>query len=736
MQYTSPLSTTLPFFPAVLKTLSQPTSSSTRPLVYNYLVHHAEADPDTALLAINTIQKSLTDSNPRVRAMALKTMSAIRVPVISQIVSLAIKRGVVDMSPLVRKTSAFACVKCIRLDPTTLPQTTDYLAQLLGDQQYYVAGAAVAAFLEVCPERLDLIHKHYRGLVKKLVDMDEWGQLATLKLLTVYARRCFPLRTKRVPEPARSDKPKDFYDNDTTDTANTTEDNATAHLQQALDPDLELFLSATLPLLQSRTSAVVLQVAQTYFALAPSLYLHHAIGPLVALLRAPLDIRLIALYNIVRLALDHAQLFVPHFQHFILHSSDPPQMFRIKLEVLSLMFPHLNKDTQSLTLAEFEHFSTSHDASIVREAVRAIGRCAQSSASATSARCLKLLLRQIYAQDQNLVAEALEVIRHLIQQDPTRHRKTVVRLAKNLDALASDRAKASVIWLVGEFASFGRLEDGVAPDVLRILIGAYAAQGDEVKGQIILLAAKVYLLWLNEEKARNLETSKTAESTNSQSESVQADEADLDTAASDGKQHPIPLLWTHALVLARYTPSYDIRDRARLFRALLSDPLSTDLASLLLLAPKPVPQAPSPSQASARFELGSASLVVGEGAGASGLRGYEALPEWVVEGQEPDPKLRGGNAVVEERKGAVRAAAGTALDEAVRSADKVGGAGSVKEKTLDSWLAESEDEEDEETSEEDEEEEDSEEETEDEDEETEEESSEDDDDERKGLVGI
>ena len=111
MQYSNPPQPTLTFFPAVLKTLSWQ-YPSTRPLVYNYLIHHAEADPDTALLAINTIQKSLSDSNPQVRALALRTMSGIRVPVISQIVSLAIKKGVGDMSPYVRRAAALAIPKC------------------------------------------------------------------------------------------------------------------------------------------------------------------------------------------------------------------------------------------------------------------------------------------------------------------------------------------------------------------------------------------------------------------------------------------------------------------------------------------------------------------------------------------------------------------------------------------------------------------------------------------------
>src|SRR5689334_10190936 len=144
---------TLPFFSSVVKNVASP-NIEIKKLVYIYLIHHAEQEPDLALLSINTIQKSLSDTNPQVRALALKTMSGIRVPVISHIVSLAIKKGVVDMSPHVRKAAALAIPKCYRLEPSTLPQLIEYLSALLADKQYFVVGPAVAAFLEICPERI------------------------------------------------------------------------------------------------------------------------------------------------------------------------------------------------------------------------------------------------------------------------------------------------------------------------------------------------------------------------------------------------------------------------------------------------------------------------------------------------------------------------------------------------------------------------------------------------------
>ncbi|KAK7509052.1 adaptin N terminal region-domain-containing protein [Phyllosticta citriasiana] len=749
---------TLPFFSAVIKNIASP-SFEIKKLVYIYLLLHAEAEPDTALLSINTIQKSLADSNPQVRALAMRVMSGIRVPVISQIVSLGIKRGTGDMSPYVRKAAALAIPKCYRLDPNTMPQLVNYLSILLGDKQYYVAGAAVAAFLEICPERIDLIHPHYRSLIRKLVDMDEWGQLATLRLMTTYARKSFPRRMRRVKKPGFSKNgtaklTKGFYDESSEESGD--EDAADPSFFEevvALDPDLEYLLKSLTPLLQSRNSAVVVAVARCYLHLGTPAYLDLAIGPLISLLRSSPDVELIALHNVVRVCMARPEAFVKYTSHFLLRSTDSPQIWRLKLEILTLIFPHSPHHLQSLILAELAHFTGGHDAGLVREAVRAIGRCAQrSSDQRVAARCMRLLLSQISSPDARLVAEALEVVRHLIQRDPEAHRGTVVRLAKNLDTATSPAARASIIWLVGEFASVDP-SNNIAADVLRILAKGYAGEAEESKLQILLLAAKVYLqhLLLNPPPKPEASPEKDANADlllpgdeGGFSEFNDASIVGAKETPAAPPSHPIPLLYNYILLLTRYDTSYDLRDRARVYRALLAVPSATDLASLLLLAPKPVPHAPSPSESRAAYTLGSASLVIGDEGGVvgTGLRGgEEVLPEWVREGDEPDASLRDEAGVAREfAYGAAKervVPAGEQLDRAAKeSGFGVGsfGAGGVdqlngaKEKTLDDWLAEDEDDEEEESEEETESEETDEETDDDEDEEEEEEETESEDD--------
>lgn len=686
----------LPFFSSIAKNVAS-SNIEIKKLVYIYILRYAEAEPDLSLLSINYIQKSLTDQNPQIRALALKVMSGIRVPAISQIVVLAIKRGCGDMSPYVRKAAALAIPKCYRLDPNTLSQLLEYLSILLGDKQYFVAGSAVAAFLDVCPQRIDLIHRHYRSLVRKLVDMDEWGQLATLNLMTYYSRKCFPRRVKK----HKRAKNEEFYE----ENGGSDGDGGSEQWVQELDPDMELLLKACKNLLQSRNSAVIVAVARCFLYLAPPEYIDLAVGPLVALMRSSQEVRQVAMYNIVAVCLVRPASLVKYLTHFLIHATDPIEMSRLKFETLTLLYPLCKPHMKELILSELAHFTRSSDERIVRECVRAVGRCAQNDTKA-SARCLRLLLQQISSQYGILAAESLTVIRHLIQQDPEAHIKTVIRLAKNLNVTSDPQARASIIWLVGEFSGVDD-KDNIAPDVLRILAKGFADESEAAKLQIVLLAAKVYLHYLNRtishhdqnipleertasftlESSNPFATDSTNEDAFDSTDQLQQPVGSPPSTSEFDPNHPIPLLYKYILLLTRYDTSYDLRDRARTYTALLATPESAQLASLLLLAPKPVPHTPSPSESRKELLLGSSSLVIGEafmGAGA----GNETLPEWVKEGEEPDPELRN------EALGMEESTVVTGRD--LPAIDRLGGAGVVDkgkgkekvEKTFEDWLAE------------------------------------------------
>lgn len=77
------------------------------------------------------------------------------------------------------------------LDSELKSELVTIIQKLLADKTVLVIGSAVMAFTEVCPERVDLIHQVYRKLCALLVDVDEWGQVTIVNMLTRYARSQF-----------------------------------------------------------------------------------------------------------------------------------------------------------------------------------------------------------------------------------------------------------------------------------------------------------------------------------------------------------------------------------------------------------------------------------------------------------------------------------------------------------------------------------------------------------------
>ena len=107
------------FFPSVVKNVAS-SNLEIRKLVYIYLLRYAETEPDLALLSINTFQRDLADPNPLIRAMALRVLSGINVPMVGNLIILAVKKCAGDPSPYVRKAAALATIKCYRCGVTYL----------------------------------------------------------------------------------------------------------------------------------------------------------------------------------------------------------------------------------------------------------------------------------------------------------------------------------------------------------------------------------------------------------------------------------------------------------------------------------------------------------------------------------------------------------------------------------------------------------------------------------------
>ncbi|XP_037689091.1 AP-3 complex subunit beta-2 isoform X1 [Choloepus didactylus] len=580
-------------FPAVVKNVACK-NIEVKKLVYVYLVRYAEEQQDLALLSISTFQRGLKDPNQLIRASALRVLSSIRVPIIVPIMMLAIKEAASDMSPYVRKTAAHAIPKLYSLDSDQKDQLIEVIEKLLADKTTLVAGSVVMAFEEVCPERIDLIHKNYRKLCNLLIDVEEWGQVVIISMLTRYARTQFLSPTQN--ESLLDENPeKAFYGSEEDETkAPGTGEAAAAALPTrkpyVMDPDHRLLLRNTKPLLQSRSAAVVMAVAQLYFHLAPKAEVGVIAKALVRLLRSHSEVQYVVLQNVATMSIKRRGMFEPYLKSFYIRSTDPTQIKILKLEVLTNLANETNIPT---VLREFQTYIRSMDKDFVAATIQAIGRCATNIGRVRDT-CLNGLVQLLSNRDELVVAESVVVIKKLLQMQPAQHGEIIKHLAKLTDNIQVPMARASILWLIGEYCEH---VPRIAPDVLRKMAKSFTAEEDIVKLQVINLAAKLYL--------------------------------------TNSKQ--TKLLTQYVLSLAKYDQNYDIRDRARFTRQLIvpseqGGALSRH-AKKLFLAPKPAPVLESSFKDRDHFQLGSLSHLLNAKA-----TGYQELPDWPEEA--PDPSVR------------------------------------------------------------------------------------------------
>lgn len=87
-------------------------------LVYLYIINYAKAQPDLAVLAVNTFRKDARERvNPLIRGLAVRTMGCIGVEAILDYLCEPLKDSMNDEDPYVRKTAAICVAKLYEISP-------------------------------------------------------------------------------------------------------------------------------------------------------------------------------------------------------------------------------------------------------------------------------------------------------------------------------------------------------------------------------------------------------------------------------------------------------------------------------------------------------------------------------------------------------------------------------------------------------------------------------------------
>jgi len=643
------------FFSSVVKIVITK-SVELKKMVYMFLVNYVDANKscrELALLAINSFQKDLADNNQLIRALSLRVLTSFRVPEICQIQLMAVKKCASDRSPYVRKTSAHSIPKLYTMDKGSKEELILVIEKLFEDRETMVIGSAVAAYSEVCPERFDLFHVHFRKLCHLLADVDEWGQIVIMEQLLRYARTQFLEPPERQESGGRMssdgggvfdysggataafEKPVtlgQFYEDDEDDKKSgkaptktevdeeekdeEEDEEEEKPVPYEMDKDHKLLLRSALPLLKSRNAGVTLAVASLYFYLGSgSPTVCSKIGrALVREMRNHREISYVILLNIAQMSERWPNMFRSELKEFYVNATDPSFIRSVKLKVMGLL---ANTSNVTLILRELQTYCRHPSKAFVVATVHTVGVVAKKIPS-VSEQCLRGLMALVKSNSESVVAAAVIVIRRLLQQNPTENAKAVKRLVRLLEKISVPAARASIVWIVGEFSATVK---EYAPDTLRKLAKGFRDEAVEVKFQILNLAVK---LWV---------------------------QTRLKSSSGGDRSDVLRLLFEYVLQLAKFDMNFDLRDRARLLSGLLlsQDDEDEDLRDQVVQmlggkATMPIPDAEKGEQ-DATHVLGSLSAVVGHP-----VEGYVSLPPWTLERGDPSVRNAEGDSSPRDKK--------------------------------------------------------------------------------------
>jgi len=408
---------------------------------------------------VNTFCKDASDPNPLIRALAIRTMSCIRVMQITEYLTQPLAMCLKDTDPYVRKTAAVAVAKLYDINPEAVVGQgfLDTLRELLADSNPMVVSNAVAALSEIseASAEKERVFKVDGAILAKLLaalnEATEWGQVFILDSLAKYT-------------------PRDSRD------AETICERVSVRFNHS-------------------NSAVVLSAVKVVLLALPYItnqdlvraYVKKLSPPLVTLLSSGKDpeIQYVALRNINLIVQKQPEVLANEVKILFAKYNDP---IYVKLEKLELMVMLATERNIDVVLSEFREYATMVDVEFVRKSVRAIGRCAIKLEGAAE-RCVQVLLELIQTKVSYVVQEAVVVIKDIFRKYPNKYESIIATLCDNLETLDEPEAKASMIWIIGEYAD--RIDN--AAELLDRFLEGFTDESSAVQLQLLTAVVKLFL---------------------------------------------------------------------------------------------------------------------------------------------------------------------------------------------------------------------------------------------------
>lgn len=454
-----------PLFTDVVQCLGTPLLEIKK-MVYLFLVSYGRSKPDLIHLVIPNFLQDCSDRNPLIRALAIRTMSYIPIPVVTDALTDNLRHALKDRDPYVRKTAAICVAKLYTADPrrTEKEGFVELLRDLMLDTNATVVANAVAALSEIGDRQDGVTFRLNLATANKLLvaipEASEWGQIYILDSLLRY-----------LPEQ---------------------------------HTDAEMMAERILVQLQHANSAVVLTTIKALMYLMNYManrqlidYICKKMGPpLVTLLSSGPEVQYVTLRNILLIIQRRPQVLKNDVRVFFCKYNDP---IYVKLAKLEIMYRLARAENAKEVLAELQEYASEVDLDFVRKAVRSIGRLA-IKVEAAADDCIQALLNLIETKVTYVVQEAVIVIKDIFRRYPGKYEGVIPTLCENLDALDEPEAKASMVWIIGQFAN---IIDN-ADELLDVLCFSFLDETVEVQLALLTATVKLFVYKSQSNKAKEL----------------------------------------------------------------------------------------------------------------------------------------------------------------------------------------------------------------------------------------
>lgn len=443
-------------FPDVVNCM-QTSSLDLKKLVYLYVINYAKVQPDLAILAIHSFRKDANDpQNPLLRALAVRTMGCIRLEQMTEYLLEPLRRSCKDADAYVRKTATICVAKLFDINPELVEDQgfLEILREMLTDGNPMVVANAVASLCEISTAArknyLRLDEDVISRLLPALNECSEWGQVFILDALAMY------------------DPPNSKV--------------AEAILERGV-----------LVRLSHANSAVVLSAIRVMMKFMDHLQSHEMRGalcrkmtpPLVTMLSSEPEIQYVVMRNINLIVQKQSKILQTDIRMFVCKYNDP---LYVKLEKIAVMVQLASDRNIDQVLSEFREYASEVDIEVVRHSVRAIGQAAIKIERAAE-RCVDCLLELIKTKVNYVVQEAIVVIRDIFRKYPGKYEVIISDLCESLDSLDEPDAKASMIWIIGEYAD--RIDN--SGDLLESFLETFHEEPSMVQLQLLTATVKMCL---------------------------------------------------------------------------------------------------------------------------------------------------------------------------------------------------------------------------------------------------